>query len=346
MFDSGDFSIPISLSYWLHDNFIYNYCRSLTLFWGLLIFFIGPWSLFWYFLVNWGYIPVFTEFTTSLIGFDLVFPIFFFMYLNRSMQGYTQGVDAFAKFLFKSETLGSFIYTAIQYMDDKNKINLNSYCAELVEEIKAEIDLFLYNILTTFMPHQKFRVAIPVKLKRESFIVIPGDTVPGTMINIANIRSWILELQSHNFINSGGVHLINSQIQELSNMVESVEASGKVRDLDSIYWHTVIVIGIYLLFMIPYRLATTVGYMIFIFYPLIIFALAGVIFIRKYVGSPFRELDRFKINPMEQWYNQSIENNKILYEALYKKIKKHADEVIPLRVISEYHAVDAGLLVV
>jgi hypothetical protein len=347
MFDVEDYTCHPPPLCCIRENVFCQYFRSLSLFWWALCFLILPWTLFWFIMWWGGILPIAENFVVALADFSIVFSLFFYEYLRRSWQNYTSGPEMYRGMLFEAHTLGINLYTAIQWTDENGTIRLNEKCAETVERIRKEIDILFYDITLVFMPHLSTVIHHPItKKKMSKDVEYSPPKVPymhRCMESLVNIRLWVIELESSECIR-GGLTQIQEGMSKLFAQLKNIDTANNVSDIDSIYWHSVVVIAIYFMVIIPYKLVITVGWLVFIFYPFLVFALVGTIFIRKYIGSPFKRYQRIKINIMETWYDEFINENNKFYNTILIKLShkgrfelKHEDESIDMTRFTPAH---------
>lgn len=344
MFECSDFSISREWRQLKKSNATCNYIRSLTLFWVLLIFCIGPWTAFWYMLWYNGLIVTQDGYNVAFTEYGLILYLFFSEYVRRSWVSYTAGPDMYFKFMNRAVSLGSNIYASVYFLDSGMDGEKKENSLKLLKEIKREIDVVMYHMTVILMPHreafhpvdvEKGYIKKPKTLESQKVIMAKRGTLSGPRISEFNIKYWVFQLEGSGCIRAGAVHAINTNMEKISGMLEELESSSKVTDLDQIYKHTIAVIVIYFALILPYKLVVTTGAMVFAFYPFLIFALAGVIFIRKYIGSPFREIKREYDTSMDDWYGECRRKNRAYYNLLKERLELGEQDEAVTRVAGE-----------
>lgn len=274
-----------------------SYIKTLKYFWISVIVaeaWCGIWILAWLYTS----LPASDKYIYALSDFSIVFSLFFYEYLRRAWQNYTSGADMYYRMMYKVTELSMSIFSSIEYIDSGGKVMIGDTHAEVIDNIKHELKAILYHISLTFMPHKLRRLKKPKKGKS----IGHEAGAKGCLESMYHIASWISDLETYKCIKTGGINAINARFADLQKSVEDIESSQNVGALDSIDWYITMVIGIYFVVVVPYKIVTSVSYMIFLLYPFLIFAMMGTFLIRKYAGSPFNKASDGRSDPLDDWY--------------------------------------------
>ena len=110
--------------------------------------------------------------------------------------------------------------------------------------------------------------------------------------------------------------------------ITTLDVSSHTPSIPHMYYHVLFCILVYFAIYLPYRIVITTGILIFLFYPLLIYAMFGLIIIRYYIGSPFRKIRRFSETNFQQWKRDSLgvlNSHFGRYAKLQKMLTYHGD---------------------
>lgn len=289
------------------DKF-WEYVKTLKYFWIAILFSSG-WCAIWYVWFRYGDLPPATDYIYALSDFGIVFSLFFYEYLRKSWQDYTAGPQLYYRMLFKIWMLGVDIYSVLEVTDDKGEVMNNEKIGPLIDSTKREVDTLLYHTSLIFMPHKRTVLTKP----HSDICLDEPDSTNGFIVSVCQLKRLLSDLQRHDCITTAGLNSLHKKMDGLYKSIEDIKTSQTVNDLDAIYVHVVIVIGIYFVIIIPYKIVTSVSYFVFLLYPFLIFSMMGTFMIRRYVGSPFDRHSPAK-NPLHRWYNHFLDANNNSYK--------------------------------
>lgn len=302
------------------------YFKSLGLFWWMLLL-ILPWATVWYFLAIYDLLPDINNFNPALSEFSIIFSLYFYKVINDSWHSYSESIRSYYRILDQALNIGIHTYSSISYIKGYDSMLINETTTDFLASIRDEINMLNYYVTLLFMPFRRGHLLRP-KLERNKMFkhydvsVSEGESKYTEMCRLCliNIRMWLSEVSNGNYISDANMHSLNRQIDDLSKQISDVESAAYIVDISSIRWHMIVVLVIYFTFIIPFKLVSYVKWMIFLVYPFLIFSLIGTIFIVKYIGSPFREVNRFPFNPVLLYYDSFIQKNAKYYDEVLNRV--------------------------
>lgn len=308
------------------------YIKSLGPFWFCLVTLILPWATVWYFLALYDVLPDVDNFNPALSEFGIIFSLYFYKIINDSWHSYSESIRAYYSILDQSLSIGINTYSSISYMKDYKSVFIDSSTTDFLLSIRDEINLMFYYVTLLFMPFRRETLPKPKLERAEMFrtyeiSVGKGECRYSEMCRLCliNIKMWLSEISQGKYINVANMISLNTQLDKLGEQLSAIEASPNIVEISAIRSHVIVVLVIYFMFIIPFKLVTHVRWMIFIIYPFLIFSLIGTIFIVKYIGSPFREINRFSSNPVKNYYDSFIQKNAKYYNEVVSRMMARID---------------------
>lgn len=302
------------------------YLKSLGLFWWMLLL-ILPWATVWYFLAIYDLLPDINNFNPALSEFSIIFSLYFYKIINDSWHVYSESIRSYYRILDRSLSIGVHTYSSITYIKEYDSMLIDQTTTDFLVSIRDEINLLTYYVTLLFMPFRRGTLTKPKLERSKMFKTYDVSTREGEgkytemcRLCLINIRMWLAEVSNCKYINYANMTSLNKQIDDLMEQISAVESSSYIVEISSIRWHMIVILVIYFTFIIPFKLVSYVKWMIFIVYPFLIFSLIGTIFIVKYIGSPFREINRFPFNPVLTYYDSFIQKNTRYYDEVLNRV--------------------------
>lgn len=264
-----------------------------------------PWGYMWRFLDQRGFI---SSTDTYLHWVDseyrLVMGVFFIAFLNAAWTYYRYGPNLYLGLL---DHLLLFSIQFFAFVNHKGKMN----CEQEAEDMKDLAIAFAHHIHAIFMPHHYGEVFYKFSERNQEI----GKKIKGENMSALDaieliffkMLSLIKVLGDESCISTQEGNILFESLKPVMEVHREIKNNEHVKDLNALYIHGVFISLIFFVYILPYELSINTGDLIYIFYPMLIFSLAGVIFIAKYVGSPFSKTSPVKHMEFRKWRNRTIE---------------------------------------
>jgi len=293
----------------------------------------------WYILFLWNWIPVNLNFFLALSDFSIIITLFFYTFMLQTWSYYSSGPVMYRELLNKILEFASAFFALVnaeesylswmnQQIESSGKIiqskrlkytEVKEYTREEfhVETREIHVERCLqttkdqvYDLLKHCI-HQTHAVFLPHHPPTYySKLLEANPEGNGSHLNNMVVAHWhivarIKILEKFNCIQVADGNLLNHALDPLKTAMTNLEVSNNTPTLPYMYYHVLVCIIIYFGLFVPYRIVISAGVYIFVFYPLVLYALFGMFVIRQLVGSPFRSSIFFTLINFRKWRDEA-----------------------------------------
>lgn len=281
------------------DNATLSYFRAMLIYWISLPVVIVPIAVMWFYFMQSEIFPASEEIVIALQDFGIFVSFILFEYIRDAWKYYTTGPTFYKQLLNNLTTICTEFYGLLltNRMVGGNKQTENNGKSISIEYTHSILLRFLSNLECLMMPYKmEFDTDRQIKGLKE-----PDSPIDALKFDYFHLLTSLRTLEDIGAITAADFGTISSSVKQLMSSVDQVDVNYSVDDLSPMYWHTIVVLGMYFMVLLPYKLAISTSWSIFFIYPITTFAIFGVILIRKYVGSPFRKNPRFVTIDFDAW---------------------------------------------